>query len=82
MCINYHNLNFKTIKNRYFLLLIKNMLNRLTEARIFIRLNMKHVYYQLHIYKNNKWKTAFHISLKLFKYMIVLFDFMNTSAVF
>ena len=82
MCVDYCNLNFKTIKNRYSLLLIENLLNRLTEAAIFTQLDMKHAYHHLHIYKDNEWKTVFCISLELFEYIIVLFDLTNALTVF
>ena len=52
--INYRDLNFKIIKNRYLLSLIKNLLNRLAGAEIFIKLNIKHAYHRLRIREDNE----------------------------
>ena len=47
--IDYRGLNAIIIKNRHFLLLIFETLNRLCESKIFIKLNLKNVYYKLRI---------------------------------
>jgi hypothetical protein len=39
-CIDYRNINSKTIKNRYHLPLIKETLNRLGKARIYTKLDL------------------------------------------
>jgi len=39
-CVNYRGLNAITVKNRYSLLLISETLNRLSRAKIFIKLNI------------------------------------------
>ena len=47
--VDYHDLNTIIIKNRYFLFLIFETLNRLCESKIFIKLNFKNVYYRFRI---------------------------------
>ena len=47
--IDYRDLNAIIIKNRYSLFLIFETLNRLYESKIFIKLNLKNVYYKLRI---------------------------------
>ena len=47
--VNYRDLNAIIIKNRYFLSLIFETLNRLCGLKIFIKLNLKNVYYKLRI---------------------------------
>ena len=47
--VDYRDLNAIIIKNRYFLFLISETLNRLCESKIFIKLNFKNVYYRLRI---------------------------------
>jgi len=51
--VNYKNLNIITIKNRYLLLLIKKI-NRVTKAKIFIKFNIKIIYYRIRIRENDK----------------------------
>ena len=52
--VDYRDLNAIIIKNRYFLFLIFETLNRLCESKIFIKLNLKNAYYKLHIKINDK----------------------------
>ena len=47
--IDYRDLNAIIIKNRHSLSLIFETLNRLYESKIFIKLNLKNVYYRLRI---------------------------------
>ena len=82
MCVDYRDLNSKTIKNRYPLPLIENVLNRLAGARIFTRLDVKHAYHRLRIREGDEWKTAFRTPLGLFEYMVVPFGLANAPAAF
>jgi len=52
--VNYKNLNIKTIKNRYPLLLIKKIFDRVTGVKIFIKLDIKIIYYRVRIFENDK----------------------------
>ena len=52
--VDYRGFNNIIIKNRYFLFFIKNILDRISGARIFIKINIKNVYYRIRIYKDNK----------------------------
>ena len=62
--------------------LISETLNRLSEIKYFIKLNLKDAYHQIHIKKGDEWKTAFHIYYSHFKYIIMLFELVNASAMF
>ena len=42
------------IKNRHLLSLISETLNRLSEVKYFIKLNLKDVYHQIHIKKDDE----------------------------
>ena len=52
--IDYRDLNAIIIKNHHFLFLIFETLNRLCESKIFIKLNLKNVYYKLRIKIDNE----------------------------
>ena len=45
LCINYRGLNRITIKNQMLLLLISEIIDRLYEAKIYIKLDLKNTYY-------------------------------------
>ena len=52
--IDYRDLNAIIIKNRHFLSLISETLNRLCGSKIFTKLNLKNVYYRLRIKVNDE----------------------------
>ena len=80
--VDYRELNQMIIKNRHSLSLISKTLNRLSEAKYFIKLNLKDAYHWIHIKKGNEWKTVFYTHYSHFKYMIMLFELVNASATF
>jgi len=82
MCVDYRDLNSKTIKNRYPLPLIEDLLDRLAGAKIFTKLDVKHAYHRLRIREGDEWKTAFRTPLGLFEYMVVPFGLANAPAAF
>jgi len=45
--INYKGLNIVTLKNRYLLPLITEILDRLYRAKVFIKLDLKDTYYRI-----------------------------------
>ena len=49
LSVNYKDLNVITVKNRYFILLIKQLLNRLIETTIFTKLDIRFAYNALRI---------------------------------
>ena len=78
--IDYRDLNAIIIKNRYLLFLIFETLNRLCELKIFIKLNLKNVYYKFRIKIDNKWKTTFRTRYDYFEYLIMSFNLVNAST--
>lgn len=49
LCINYQDLNNLTIKNWYFLLLIDETLDRLSQAKYFTQLDLTNIYHKIKI---------------------------------
>jgi len=82
LCVDYHELNNITVKNHHSLLLISETLNWLSSAKIFIKLNLKDVYYCICICADNEWKTVFHTHYGHFEYLIMSFKLANASATF
>jgi hypothetical protein len=82
LCVNYKDLNEIIIKNRYSLFFINENLNRLFEARIFIKLNVKDVFHRIRIRKENEWKTTFKCRFDHYQYRIMFFELTNSSITF
>jgi hypothetical protein len=56
------------------------MLNQLFRVKIFIKLNLRDIYYKLYIKQGNKWKTAFKTQYSHFKYLVMPFRLTNIST--
>ena len=54
LCVNYQGLNNLTIKNRYPLLLIEELLDRLRRAKRFTQLDLTSTYYRMRIREGDK----------------------------
>ena len=80
--INYKRLNKIMIKNRYPLLLVSELFNRLGYAKIFTKLNLYNMYYRIRIKKGDEWKTIFKIYYSHFKYLVMLFGLINAPITF
>ncbi len=81
-CVNYWDLNAITVKNWYSLSLISEMLNHLSQAKIFIKLNIISAFNQLWIKEEDEALIVFCTWFELFKYLIMLFDLCNESVSF
>jgi hypothetical protein len=80
--VNYKDLNKITIKNRYSLSLIKEILNRFNGTAVYTKFNFKNIYYKIRIRKKDEWKTTFKIRYSYFEYKIILFNLINAPAIF
>jgi hypothetical protein len=54
MCVDYRQLNTITIKNRYTLLLIHEMQNRIKRSKIFTKIDIKKGYYKIKMKKGKE----------------------------
>ena len=58
------------------------MLDRLSRAKIFTKLDLRDAYYRLRIKEGNKWKIAFKTRYGHFKYYMLPFRLANTPIIF
>ncbi len=82
LCVNYRQLNKITKQDSYFLLLIKELQDRLNRVKWFTSLNLKEAYYQVQMKKGEEWKTAFWTRYRHYKYTVMLFGLKNTLTTF
>ena len=59
MCIDYRDLNKISVKNRYPLPQIDELIDSLKGAKFFMNLDLKSRYHQILIESTNVWKTTF-----------------------
>ena len=82
LCVDYRGLNEGTIKNRYPLPLIQETLLRLSKARYYTKLDVRHAYNMIRIAEEDEWKTAFRIRYGLFESLVMPFGLTNAPASF
>ena len=82
LCVDYRVLNCSTIKNRYPLPLISELLDRLKHALRYIKIDLRAAYNLLRIALSEEWKTAFRTRYGHFEYLVMPFGLTNAPATF
>ena len=79
---DYRRLNEGTIKNRYPLPLVSDLLDKLKGAKYFTKLDMRWGYNNVRIKKGDEWKTAFKTNRGLFECLVAFFGLCNMPSTF
>jgi hypothetical protein len=79
---DYRKVNKWTIKNRYPLPLIPELISRVKGATLFSKFNVRWGYNNVRIKKGDKWKVAFITNQGLFEPRVMFFGLTNSLATF
>jgi len=79
---DYRALNSMTVKNKYLLPLISELVLQLRRARYFTKLDIHWGFNNVHIKPGDEWKTAFRTNRGLFKPLVMFFGMTNSPATF
>ena len=71
-----------TIKNKYLLPLIQELINKLKGSTIFTKMNMHWGYKNIRIKEGDEWKAAFRTNQGLFKLLVMFFGLTNSPVTF
>ena len=81
-CVDYRALNAMTIKNRYPLPLITEIMDRVTGAEYFSKIDIKEAYHRIRIKAGDEWKTAFRTRYGHYEFLVIPFGLTNAPATF
>lgn len=79
---DYRKLNAITVKNRYPIPRITDLIDSLSQAKIFTKVDLRWGYNNVRIKEGDEWKTAFITHRGLYEAKVMYFGFSNAPATF
>ena len=79
---DYRALNAVTVKNRYPLPLISELVSQLCGAQYFTKLDVRWGFNNVCIKSGDEWKAAFHTNCGLFEPLVMFFGMTNSLTTF
>ena len=82
LCIDFRGLNKITKKDHYPLPLISDLLDSLSQAKIYSKVDLWHAYHLVWIAPGDEWKTAFHTRYGSYEWLVMPFGLTNAPTAF
>ncbi|XP_047267518.1 uncharacterized protein LOC124897941 [Capsicum annuum] len=82
LCIDYHALNKVTVKNKYLIPLIADLFDRLGQAKVFTKMDLRKGYYQVRIAEGDEAKMTCVTRYGSYEWMVMPFGLTNAPVTF